>query len=358
MDLSHAVAEIRDRNTLSEVATLWDCATTDFLSRAVPWRSFWWRDGQRHYSRTYWSATNRDHVIYKSRLELARLMLADYDTAVRHVIAQPFLLRAKVNRRIRRHVPDFLLFTDTVPTVVDVKPRHRLEVDKVRFTLDWTRALVEALGWRYEVCSDWPEVFLHNVRFLAGFRNPERFDPELLKAIDQQSSSDTTLGEVLDRNFGEPPWRVRAAVLHLVWRRALHVDISAPLSKASPSASATSPGRHRRSRTTRALRRRQSVLHRHRSRRSHEASPRRLTTTNQPARSRSRRSAPDPSPTQPPHDHHTTGPSRPARLAQVDRTGVHQCESSDYLGDAVNVVRTPGAQLPLRLPRKTPFRID
>lgn len=148
MDPSHAVAEIRDRETLSEGATPWVCATTDFLSRAVPWRSFRSRDGQRHYSGTYWSATNRDHVIYESRLELARLMLADYDTTVRHVIAQPFLLRARVDRRMRRHVPDFLLFTGTVPTVVDVKPRQRLEVDKIRFTLDWTRALVESRGWR------------------------------------------------------------------------------------------------------------------------------------------------------------------------------------------------------------------
>lgn len=234
VDSTHAVAEIRDRDTLSEVATLWDCMTADFLSRAVPWRTFRWRDGQRHYSGTYWSATNRDHVIYESRLELARLLLADYDTTVRHVIAQPFLLRASVNRRTRRHVPDFLLFTDSVPTVVDVKPRHRLEVDKVRFTVDWTRVLVERLGWRYEVCSDLPEVALDNVRFLAGFRHPGRFDPVLLKAIEQQSSSDTNLGQVLDRDLGEPPWRLRAAVLHLVWRQSLEVDISAPLSKASP----------------------------------------------------------------------------------------------------------------------------
>ncbi|VBA45360.1 TnsA-like heteromeric transposase endonuclease subunit [Mycobacterium attenuatum] len=234
VDSAHAVAEIRDRDTLSEVAILWGCATTDFLSTAMPWRTFRWRDGQRHYSGTYWSATNRDHVIYESRLELARLLLADYDTAVLNVIAQPFLLRARVNRRMRRHIPDFLLFTDSVPTVVDVKPRHRLAVDKVRFTLDWTRALVETLGWRYEVWSGSPDVLVHNVRFLAGFRNPDRFDPQLVKEIHHQSISDTNLGQVLDRDLGEPPWRVRAAVLHLVWCQALEVDISAPLSKASP----------------------------------------------------------------------------------------------------------------------------
>ena len=41
---------------------------------------------------------------------------------------------------------------------------------------------VEALGWRYEVCSDWPEGLLAYVRFLAGFRDPDRFDLDLLKA--------------------------------------------------------------------------------------------------------------------------------------------------------------------------------
>lgn len=234
VDSAHAVAEIRDRDTLSEVAILWDCATTDFLMLAAPWRTFRWRNGQQHYSGTYWSATNRDHVIYESRLELARLLLADYDTAVLNVIAQPFLLRARVNRRMRRHIPDFLLFTDSVPTVVDVKPRHRLAVDKVRFTLDWTRALVEELGWRYEVWSGSPDLLVNNVRFLAGFRNPDRFDPELLKEIHHQSILDTTLGQVLDRDLGEPPWRVRAAVLHLVWCQVLEVDITVPLSKASP----------------------------------------------------------------------------------------------------------------------------
>lgn len=165
---------------------------------------------------------------------MARLLLADYDPSVRKIIAQPFLLRASVNRRIRIHVPDFLLITDTVPTVVDVKPPDRLEMDKVRFTLEWTRAVVEEHGWCYEVWSGWPEVAVHNVRFLAGFRNRGRFDAELLEEIQQQSVSDTTLGEVLDRDLDQPPWRVRAAVLHLLWCHALEVDINMPLRRSSP----------------------------------------------------------------------------------------------------------------------------
>ena len=47
------------------------------LYAAAPWRTFRWYFGQRHYSGTYWSATQRDHVIYESLLELAALLLAD-----------------------------------------------------------------------------------------------------------------------------------------------------------------------------------------------------------------------------------------------------------------------------------------
>jgi len=163
-----AVVDIRDRDSLSEVSAEWHCATIESLMSAAPWRMFRWRAGQVHYSGTYWCATTRDHVIYESRLELARLLFADCDRAVLHVIAQPFLLRARVKRRIRRHVPDYLLFTDGIPTVVDVKPVDKLSAAKVRFTLDWTRELVEQRGWLYEVWTEPDDLSLRNLRFLGS----------------------------------------------------------------------------------------------------------------------------------------------------------------------------------------------
>jgi hypothetical protein len=45
---------------------------------------------------TYGSATERDHVIYESRVKFANLLLADFDPAVDRIVAQPFLLRAEV----------------------------------------------------------------------------------------------------------------------------------------------------------------------------------------------------------------------------------------------------------------------
>ncbi|MFE5097636.1 hypothetical protein ACFRCI_47055 [Streptomyces sp. NPDC056638] len=64
--------------------------------------------GQKHYSGIYWSATVRDHVIYESRLGSARLLFADFDAGVRSVVAQPFLLKAEVGGKLRKHNPDVL----------------------------------------------------------------------------------------------------------------------------------------------------------------------------------------------------------------------------------------------------------
>jgi len=90
--------------------------------RAVPWRTFRWRHGQQHYSGTYWSSVMSGHVIYESRLELTRL---HFDRATEAVLAQPFLLSARVDGGKRRHVPDFLILRrGRVPLVADVKPRH------------------------------------------------------------------------------------------------------------------------------------------------------------------------------------------------------------------------------------------
>jgi hypothetical protein len=227
------MVSVRSKRTLSEFSTEWAVAASDLLGDAAPWRTFRWYRGQKHYSGTYWSSTERSHVIYESRLELARLLYADFDEAVRGIVAQPFLLTATVNRRVRRHVPDFFLLTSRGPVVVDVKPRARLTDPRVRATLDWTRELVERRGWHYDVWSEPPATELTNVRFLAGYRHQSRFDESLLDVVRQSDLSGRTLGEALDTDFGRPAALVRAAVFHLVWSRFLAVDVAQPLSRSS-----------------------------------------------------------------------------------------------------------------------------
>lgn len=65
----------------------------------APWRDFRWRHGQSHYSGLYWSSTTGGHVAYESRLELARLLLADFDPQVGWILSQPFSSRSRSRDR-------------------------------------------------------------------------------------------------------------------------------------------------------------------------------------------------------------------------------------------------------------------
>lgn len=123
-----------------------------------------------------------DHVIYESRLELGRLLFADFDPAVQYVVAQPFLLKADIDGKDRRHIPDHLLLTDDGP-VVDVKPRHRLQKPEVAFTFAWTREVVTSRGWQYEVWSEPDPYVPESLRFLAGHCRAWLFDPDLVAAL-------------------------------------------------------------------------------------------------------------------------------------------------------------------------------
>lgn len=225
---STASVSYRRADDLSEVAREWTAAGIDELAGAAPWRTFRWYRGQKHYSGTYWSSTLGSHIIYESRLELARLLFADFDTGVRRIVAQPFLLRASVDRKPRKHIPDYLLVTDTGPVVVDVKPARRLTDPKVAFTFEWTRELVEARGWRYEVATEPIAVELANVRFLAGYRREWLFRPELLAQVREKKLDGSPLADAFRCLPGEPIRNVKSAVLHLLWRQELLIDLSEP----------------------------------------------------------------------------------------------------------------------------------
>jgi hypothetical protein len=121
---------------------------------SVPWRVFRSRHGQAHLSGSYWAATTGGHVVYESRLELARLLLADFDREVTSVYAQPCLLAGVAGGRARRHVPDFLLgLRAGAVRVVNVKPASRLADPKIAEELAWPGELFRAHGWDYQVWS-------------------------------------------------------------------------------------------------------------------------------------------------------------------------------------------------------------
>jgi hypothetical protein len=207
--------------------------SAEVLAAGQPWRVFRWHRGQAHYSGWYWSATTGGHVVYESRLELARLLLADFDPEVATVAAQPFLVTAPSGGRVRRHVPDFLVIgRDGGVRVVNVKPADQLEIPKVADALAWAGEVFAARGWEHEIWSGAAPVLLANVRFLAGYRFADRVDAALAVAITRQAPAAATIGE-LEQGWPDCPGDVRAAVLHLVWRGVFRTDLLVPLSSAT-----------------------------------------------------------------------------------------------------------------------------
>ena len=208
----------------------WSRVSAERLFAAAPWRTFRWVHGQRHYSGSHWSSTTGDHVIYESRLELTRLLYADFDVGVTAIVAQPFLLAARIDGQVRRHVPDFLLQTGAGPLVVDVKPAYLLDDPKVAFSLGWARKVVEDRGWSYEVWSEQPPVHLANVRFLAGYRRGCLFDERLVETLRRADLDGVSIGEAIGSVAGWSRPLVRAALLHLIWSQVVKVDLDTVLS--------------------------------------------------------------------------------------------------------------------------------
>ncbi|MFJ8860244.1 TnsA-like heteromeric transposase endonuclease subunit [Streptomyces sp. NPDC102451] len=201
---------------------------------SVPWRKFRSVHGQAHYSGRYASATMAGPVVYESRLELARLLLADMDPSVRGIYAQPCHLTARIGDRVRRHVPDFLLVMESgVVRVVNVKPADRLTDPKITEALAWPGELVERHGWEYEIWSGADRVVLENVRFLAAYRRPGVVpEAELERAWESVQDGDR-LG-VAERRLaaGRPDHEARPPLLALVWTWR-QVDLSVLLAHPS-----------------------------------------------------------------------------------------------------------------------------
>jgi hypothetical protein len=147
------VAWVRYDDGLTQEFPLDRLRLADFR-HSVPWRKVRSRQGQAHYPGSYASATTGGFVIYESRLELARLQLADFDPQVEQIYAQPFRLAARAGGRVRHHVPDFLLVSgEGTARLVNVKPAARLLDPQVTEALAWPGVLARRLGWEYEVWS-------------------------------------------------------------------------------------------------------------------------------------------------------------------------------------------------------------
>ncbi|WP_331758366.1 TnsA-like heteromeric transposase endonuclease subunit (plasmid) [Nocardia sp. NBC_01377] len=215
----------------------------DDVLAGKPVREFRWWKGKRHYSGWYWSSTTGGHVVYESRLELARILLADHDGDVVAIAAQPFVLEGIDGGRVRRHVPDLLLArADGGLTVVDVKAVARLSDPKVASQFAWARDVCEAHGVGFEVWTGCDPVLLSNVRFLAGFRRPVTIALEWVEAVMSFAVDPIEFG-LLERSLVRmaPPAVIRPVILHLLWRSWLSTDLTRNLGRSTVLAAAATP---------------------------------------------------------------------------------------------------------------------
>lgn len=212
--------------------TTLDRLPVDEVAEGLPVRDFRSYKGRRHYSGWYYATTGERLVAYESRLELARILLADFDPDVVAMAAQPFQVCAPDGDRMRRHVPDLLLVhADAGVSVVDVKAPTRLQDSRTQEQFSWMRRVCSGPGWAFEAWSRADPVLLDNVRFLAGYRRRQVIDPQALEKVAEAATEHRTIGAIEWALTGNHPAEVvRPAVLHLVWWGHLRAELTCPLS--------------------------------------------------------------------------------------------------------------------------------
>jgi hypothetical protein len=210
---------------------------TDFRSvsaasviEGMPVRRVHTAAGKKHYVGEFWSATTGGHLSYESRLELDRLWLADFDDAVTWIATQPFWMRGKDGRDLRRHVPDVLLrLASGQYVVVDVKPVDFQSRPEVAAVLDWTSRACSEKGWRYEVWGGADPLLLANIRHLGRVRRGWLSSGTALRIAANIDPSGKTWQavrfELRTAGVGSPD----SCIAAMLWRGCWTTDMSSPL---------------------------------------------------------------------------------------------------------------------------------
>jgi TnsA-like endonuclease N terminal len=152
-------------------------------------------------------------------------LIADFDPLVTRIVAQPFLMKASIEGKLHKHIPDYWLLTEDGPLVIDVKPQARLDDPVVSYSLAWSRDVIESMGWRYEVATEQPRAVLENVRFLAGYRHRRWISQTAINELRSSNLDGLPFGEAVRRGSGPHPL-IRAALLHMLWTHELTTDLS------------------------------------------------------------------------------------------------------------------------------------
>jgi hypothetical protein len=231
MRAADVLVEYRSADGKRNEATL-DRVDPEEVIAGSPVRDFVRYRGQRHYSGWYWSSTTGRLLAYESRLELARIQLADFDPEVGGIAGQPFRLSGPDGGAAREHVPDLLLASaDGGFTVVDVKDPGRLGKPEVRAQFAWTEQVCALRGWGFEAWSGEGAALLANIRMLAGYRREETIFTAAVADVLAAARQPASIGSIEATLAADHPLvLIRPVILHLLWTGALTADLSRPLS--------------------------------------------------------------------------------------------------------------------------------
>ncbi|MEB0266808.1 TnsA-like heteromeric transposase endonuclease subunit [Cryobacterium sp. 10I5] len=187
--------------------------------------------GRRNFHGSYWFSGTAQHVKFESGFEQTALMVLDFDGDVAGVAAQPFLIDFGSKQTPSTHVPDFFFVRrDGTQSVLDVRPDIRVD-ERAKASFLATREVCEGIGWNYDVFAWIEPTYLKNIQWLARYRHPRNAPPvEFELRLLDYCAQPRRISDLAAAFPQCNPARVLVWSYHLLWRRALTVDMRAPLS--------------------------------------------------------------------------------------------------------------------------------
>ena len=165
------------------------------LEQGAPIRRFTSRNGQRHLSGLWWSATTGGHVGFESWLERDYVLHLDFDPSVVGIASQPFWLHwIDAAGKMISHAPDFFARrSDGSAVVVDCRPvERRRPRDVAKF--DATARACALAGWEYRLLGAADALVTANLRWLAGYRHRRHHLPETVVVLGRVRNSNAVDG--------------------------------------------------------------------------------------------------------------------------------------------------------------------
>lgn len=201
------------------------------LVHAHPMRDFSRRRGQSNKPVAVHTETTGDLVPCESRLERQLVLLADFDTRVTHIAAQPFTVEVPTGGAFSRHTPDFVVLgRGRVPLAIDVKTPHAAAEPATVERHEEVRTVLSQAGVAHVVWTGVPAVLTNNLALFSKSRVSDdvvaNYAPGLLAAAVRATPVADVVASLAPT--GQDPAIALVVVRRLIWLHRLLVDLSQP----------------------------------------------------------------------------------------------------------------------------------